>query len=175
MYTLFDTLFLSNEMRQKYYFFVYDPEGSGKAQKTRSSFFINISGYWNVIGKWRKLLATWFGTSPPPTRITIIRIRDKFEVDGTMQDVLKGRCGIKRSSTDNECADAVMQGLARSPKKSLRQCSREIGIEKSSIHRILQAQKWYSISNNPDGMSLCLTPLLECNVTEIEHFEYVRA
>ena len=26
----------------------------------------------------------------PPTRITITRIRDKFEVDGTVQDVLKG-------------------------------------------------------------------------------------
>ena len=55
-----------------------------------------------------------FGT-PPPTRITITRIRDKFEVDGTVQDVLKGRCGRKRISTDNESADAVMQDFARSP------------------------------------------------------------
>ena len=37
------------------------------------------------------------------------RIQDKFEVDGTVQDVLKGRCGRKRSSTDNESADAVFQ------------------------------------------------------------------
>ena len=56
-----------------------------------------------------------FGT-PPPTRI-----RDKFEVDGTVQDVLKGRCGRRRSSTDNESADAVMQDSALSPKKSLSQ------------------------------------------------------
>ena len=48
-----------------------------------------------------------FGT-PPPTRVTITRIRDKFEVDGTVQDMLKGRCGTKRSSTDNECVDAVI-------------------------------------------------------------------
>ena len=54
-----------------------------------------------------------FGTAPP-TRVTITRIRDKFEVDGTMQDVLKGRCGRKRSYTDNESADVVMQVLARS-------------------------------------------------------------
>ena len=40
-----------------------------------------------------------FGTPPP--RVTITRIRDKFKVDGTVQDVLKGRCGRKRSSTDN--------------------------------------------------------------------------
>ena len=31
-----------------------------------------------------------FGT-PPPTRVTITRIRDKFEVNGTVQDVLKAR------------------------------------------------------------------------------------
>ena len=37
-----------------------------------------------------------FGTTPP-TGITITRIRDNFEVDGTVQDVLKGRCGRKRS------------------------------------------------------------------------------
>ena len=35
-----------------------------------------------------------FGT-PPPTRVTRTRIRDKFEVDGKVQDVLKGRCGRK--------------------------------------------------------------------------------
>ena len=76
-----------------------------------------------------------FGT-PPPTRVTITRIRDKFEVDGTVRDALKGRCGRKRSSIDNNSADAIMQSFARYPKKSLSQCSREIGIEKSSVHRI---------------------------------------
>ena len=96
----------------------------------------------------------------PPTRVTIRRIRDKFEVYGLLQDVLKGRCGRKRSSTDNERADAVMPVFARSPKKSLRQCSRETCIEKSSVYAILQGQKLYSVSNNPDGMSLCSTLLL---------------
>ena len=82
-----------------------------------------------------------FGTPPtppsPPPRVTITRIREKFEVDETVKDGLKGRCGRKGSSTDNESADAVMQVSARSPRTSLRQCSREIGIEKSSVHRIL--------------------------------------
>ena len=58
-----------------------------------------------------------FGTPPPPTTttmVTITTIRDKFEVDGTVQDVLKGRRGRKMSS----------------------------------------------ISNNPDGLSLCSTSLL---------------
>ena len=58
-----------------------------------------------------------FGT-PPQTRVTITRIRDEFEVDGTVQDVLRGRCGRKRSSTDNECDDAVMKVFVQFPKKS---------------------------------------------------------
>ena len=55
----------------------------------------------------------------PPTRVTIPRIRDKFEVDGTVQDVLKIRCGRKRSSTYNESADAVVRIFLHDP-----QCSR---------------------------------------------------
>ena len=75
--------------------------------------------------------------TPPPTRITITRIRDKFGIDRTVQDVLKGRCGRKTSSTDNESADVVMKVFAQFLKKSVRQCSHEIGIKKSSVHRIL--------------------------------------
>ena len=86
-------------------------------------------------------LEVWFVT-PLPTRVTITRIRDKCEVDGTVQDVLKGRGGRKKSSTDNESVNAVMQVFARSPKKSLRQFSRKIGIQNSSVHRIFRAQKW---------------------------------
>ena len=37
----------------------------------------------------------------PPTRVTITRIRDTFEVIGTVQDVLKARCGRKRSFISN--------------------------------------------------------------------------
>ena len=58
-----------------------------------------------------------FGT-PPPTSVTITRIRDKCEVNGTVHDVMKGRCGRKRSPTDNESADAVMHVFARFPKKT---------------------------------------------------------
>ena len=51
-----------------------------------------VLGYWKVENvvevqrRWR----VEFGT-PPPTRVTISRIRDKYEVDGMVQDVLKGR------------------------------------------------------------------------------------
>ena len=85
--------------------------------------------YWRMesVVEVQRLWRVEFSTLPP-TRVTITRIRDKFEVNGKAQDVLKGRCGRKRSSTDNESADAVMQVFARSPKKSLRQCFCEVGI-----------------------------------------------
>ena len=57
-----------------------------------------------------------FGT-PPPTRVRITRARDKFEVDGAVQDLLKGRLGRKRSYTDKESADAVMQVFCTIPKE----------------------------------------------------------
>ena len=57
--------------------------------------------YWKVKNvevqrRWR----VEFGT-PPPTRITR-RIPYKFEVDGTVQDVLKCRCGKKRRENATE-------------------------------------------------------------------------
>ena len=80
----------------------------------------------NVVEVQRRWMVE-FGTPPPPTRVTVTRIRDKFEVDGTVQDA-EGRCGRKRSSTDNKSTDSVMQVFALSSKKSVRQYSREIGI-----------------------------------------------
>ena len=108
-----------------------------------------------------------FGTPPPTIRVTITRIRDKFEVYGMVQDVLKGRCWRKKSSTD-----AVMQVFARSPKKLLRQYSREIDIEKSSVHRILRAQKWKPhIPRHVHVRRRCW----ECTVAAGGHFEHIRA
>ena len=54
---------------------------------------------------------------PPPTRVRVTRIRDKFEVDGTVRDSLEGRCGRKRIFTDNQSVDAVMQGFCTIPKE----------------------------------------------------------
>ena len=46
-----------------------------------------------VLRRWRVKLGTPPPPPPPPIRVTITGIRHKFEVDGTVQDVLKGRCG----------------------------------------------------------------------------------
>ena len=76
--------------------------------------------YWKVenVVEVRRRWRVEFGT-PPPRRVIITRIRGKFEVGGPVQDVLEGRCTRKRSSTDNESADAVMQVFAGSPKNTL--------------------------------------------------------
>ena len=117
---------------------------------------MNVSGcrkcYWKVENvevqrRWR----IEFGT-PPPTRVTITRIRDKFEVDRTVQDVLKGRCGRKRSSTETKVlmqSCRFLHDFQRSHWGNVlvRLVSRNpVFIEFWTCHQ------WYSISNNPYRM-----------------------
>jgi hypothetical protein len=49
-----------------------------------------------------------FGTLPP-TRVTITKIHDKFEVDGAVQNVTKGRSRRPRSSSHYESIATVLQ------------------------------------------------------------------
>jgi len=55
-----------------------------------------------------------FGTQPP-TRLTIARIRNKFEIDGTVGDVHKERFGRPRTATTLATSAAVLQQFTRSP------------------------------------------------------------
>ena len=65
-----------------------------------------------------------------------------------------------------------MRVFARSPNNSLSQCSCEIGIEKSSVNRILRAQKWKPyIARLIHVRCRCL----EYTVEEGGHFEIVQA
>jgi hypothetical protein len=57
-----------------------------------------------------------FGT-PPLTRLRVTKIRDKFEVDGKVQNVNKGRSGKPHNSTHNESVMTVLQAYTQSPKK----------------------------------------------------------
>ena len=82
-----------------------------------------------------------FGTQPP-TRLTIARIRDKFEVDGTLGDVHKERSGRPRTATTLATSAAVLQQFTRSPQKSVKQCSRDTRVSRSSVQRILKSAKW---------------------------------
>ena len=64
---------------------------------------------------WRGIL-----TTIPSTRVTIriTRNPDKLQVDGMVHEVLKGGAE-ERCPTDNESADAIRQGFARSAEKSV--------------------------------------------------------
>ena len=59
--------------------------------------------YWkveNVVQVKRRWMVE-FGT-PPQKRVTLTRIRDNFEVDGTVKEMSKVRCGRKRRGSATE-------------------------------------------------------------------------
>jgi hypothetical protein len=67
-----------------------------------------------------------FGT-PPLTRVTVTKTCDKFEDDGTAQNVKKSRSGRPRSSTHDGSFATMLQAYTQSPRESVRLCSRETG------------------------------------------------
>ena len=96
--------------------------------------FVNIS---EVQRQWRNE----FGAQPL-TRLTIARIRDKFKIDSTVGDVHKERSGRPQTATTLATSAAVLKQFTRSPQKSVKQCSRETGVSRSSVQRILKSVKW---------------------------------
>ncbi|UYV72667.1 hypothetical protein LAZ67_10000255 [Cordylochernes scorpioides] len=74
--------------------------------------------------------------------LTITRIRDKFEVHGTVCDVHKGHSGRTRTATSDESSTAVLELFQRSPNKSSRQGARESDVSASSVLRILKRGKY---------------------------------
>jgi len=71
-----------------------------------------------------------------------VRIRDKFEIDGTVGDVHKEGSGRPRTATTPATPAAVLQQFTRSPQKSVKQCSRETGVSRSSVQRVLKSAEW---------------------------------
>lgn len=85
--------------------------------------------YWKCenIAELQRQFRAKFQTDPP-TRLTIARIRDRFEADGTVQDVHNHRSGRPRTSTSLTREERVMEAYYQSPRKSLRQAACETGI-----------------------------------------------
>jgi hypothetical protein len=121
--------------------------------------------------RWRKE----FGTQHP-RRVTITRLRDKFGTDGTLKIVNSGRSGTPHSSTDNESAATVKQAFTQSTEKSVRQCTCETGVPKTSVHGILWHERWKSYlqrlineinENGPDRrMEFCVWCVHTCDERE---------
>ena len=72
-------------------------------------------------------------TTEPPTRLTIARIRDKFQTHGTVCDVHKERSGRPRTATNPASSAKVLEQLTCSPQKSTKQCARETEVSRTSI------------------------------------------
>jgi hypothetical protein len=87
--------------------------------------------------QWRREFAT-----KPPTRLTIARIRDKFETDGTVRDVYKQRSRRPRTAISPASSAMVLGQFTRSPQKSPNQCAHETGVSRSSVQCILKSAKW---------------------------------
>ena len=72
-----------------------------------------------------------------PTRVTILRLLDKFRETGSVQNKNKGHSGRPRSARTDPNIDNVREHLARSPRKSTRRLSQETDLSRTSIMRIM--------------------------------------
>ena len=92
-----------------------------------------------------------------------------------MQDLLKGRCGRKRSSTDNESAEKSCKLLHDPQRNHLGNVPRETDIEKSIFIEFCEPINDIPL---PTMQTVCLSVrrrCWECTLTEGGHFEHVRA
>ena len=77
-------------------------------------------------------------------QVTITQIRDKFEADGTVQNVHKKRSGRPQPSTSPTKKERELDTFQQSPRKFVRQACLEIGILKSSVPHIMLHFHWKS-------------------------------
>ena len=67
--------------------------------------------------------------TPPPTRLTIYRIRDKFDATGSVANAPKS--GHPRTSMTEENEMRVAMTFVNSPKKSTRRAAQELSLPRT--------------------------------------------
>ena len=77
-----------------------------------------------------------------PSKSTIVRSVTKFREHGTVVDLCskdtgETYSGRKKSARTEENIAAVRNSVGRSPKKSVRRCSQELGMTRESLRRVL--------------------------------------
>jgi hypothetical protein len=87
--------------------------------------------------QWRHEFAT-----EPPTKLTVSRIRGRFEASGTEHNVRKQRSGWSCTATSSASAATLLEQCTRSSQKSAKQFAPETGITRSSAQLILKRAKW---------------------------------
>lgn len=99
-----------------------------------------LKSYWKyenaqiVINMWNATFET-----PPPTRLTIYQIRDKFEKTGSVSDTKRSGRPLTANNLENQ--NLVAQALQMSPTKSTRHCSLQLGISRGSLINIIRELK----------------------------------
>ena len=79
-----------------------------------------------------------FGVKEAPSVTSIKKIVQKFEVHGTCHNRNKGNSGRRVSARTELNIDTVRESTVRSPKKSIRRRSSELGLTKSTVQRIMK-------------------------------------
>ena len=79
-----------------------------------------------------------FGVKQAPSPAAIKKIVQKFEVHGTCHNRNKGNSGRRVSARIEVKVETVRQSTVRSPRKSLRRRSSEVGLTKSTVQRIMK-------------------------------------
>lgn len=82
----------------------------------------------------------FFNLREAPTRKTIVRLTNKFKKEGTVLDLKVGKCGRKRSALRPENVGKVAERVQNNPKTCLRHLSQQVGISKTSTHRIVRRE-----------------------------------
>ncbi|KAJ4449354.1 hypothetical protein ANN_00752 [Periplaneta americana] len=86
---------------------------------------VNEKEVYNILDQ----LAQW-SFNEIPTRLTIARLRDKFEDEETVQNIHKNNSRRPRTSTSPTREREVIERFQQSPRKSVRQAARETGLSK---------------------------------------------
>lgn len=79
-----------------------------------------------------------FKTREAPTPKTIQRLTEKFLAVGSIHNQNTGKSGRKRTSRHQESIRKVAERVSETPKVSVRRLASQVGLSKSSTHRVLK-------------------------------------
>ncbi|GAB1607652.1 hypothetical protein Ahia01_001049100 [Argonauta hians] len=95
-----------------------------------------LKQYWKT-ENCERVRERWLETfsTPPPTRLTIYRLRDKFERTGSIHNTPRSGRPVTVTTPENQFK--VSQAFLQCPQKSKHRASSELGIERRSLGRMM--------------------------------------
>ena len=89
----------------------------------------------SIVGTQRKY-RRFLKTRKAPSRNVILSLVEKFLAHGSVENLRKGRCGRKKTKRTPDNVEKTQKALQRSPNKSLRRLSQELGCSKTTAQRL---------------------------------------